>query len=67
MDKYSIAAVGVIISAFVSVPLWLYIQYRILTQLNVDDITWALFWIYFPISVLTSWLAGLAACLHKED
>jgi len=44
--------IGGILGIFVTMPIWFYLLYWILSQLNPDRLIWFLYWGYVPISVI---------------
>ena len=46
-----------LLSIFTTMPIWFFILYSILKQLDTDRLVWFLFWIYVPISFLIGIIA----------
>ena len=44
--------IGGILGIFVTMPIWFYLLYWILSQLNPDRLIWFLYWGYVPILVI---------------
>jgi len=51
--------VAIILALFIELPIWIYLIYWILSQLNPDRLVWFLFWIYVPTLIVTSILAKI--------
>jgi len=58
--------VAIILALFIELPIWIYLIYWILSQLNPDRLVWFLFWIYVPTLIITSILAKIIAG-EKDD
>jgi hypothetical protein len=43
-----------IIAIFVTMPIWIYLQYKILELVNASELMWFLFWVYVPVVILTA-------------
>lgn len=41
-----------LISLLVTLPIWYYLQYKILEIVNASELMWFLFWIYLPVGVI---------------
>jgi len=59
MNKKTIIAI--ILTLFIELPIWLYLIYWILSQLNPDRLVWFLFIIYIPTIIITSILSKIIA------
>lgn len=55
-----------LLTVFITVPIWYYILYSILTALHVDRLIWFLFWIYIPVGVFTSTLSVIANSIAEK-
>jgi hypothetical protein len=51
---------GLLVALFISVPIWFYLIYRILTVIDADELTWFLFWIYVPATLFVRIVAEVA-------
>ena len=49
-----------ILAIFVSLPIWFYLLYKILVAINATELMFFLFWIYFPLPIISSVLLKLA-------
>ena len=49
-----------ILSLLIELPIWFYMIYWILSQLNPDRLIWFLFWIYVPVSMISTFLIKLS-------
>lgn len=47
-------AIAVICSLLVSMPIWYFLLYTILDSIQADRLTWFLFWVYVPVSLLSN-------------
>ena len=54
---YKVAGV---LSLFVVLPIWYFLLYRILEAVNAAELTWFLYWVYIPASLLASALVKLS-------
>lgn len=43
-----------ILSICITLPIWFYILYQILTAIKASELTWFLYWVYVPISLFVS-------------
>ena len=43
-----------ILTLFVHLPIWFYLMYYILTTIQASELVMFLFWIYVPVSILTT-------------
>jgi len=41
-----------VIVVFITLPIWLYLLYSILVQIEATDLQFILFWVYVPFSIL---------------
>lgn len=64
MNKKTI--LSIILGLLVEMPIWIYLIYWILSQLNPDRLIWFLFWIYVPVLVLTGILTKIVTGETKE-
>ena len=46
--------VGALLGVFVSLPIWFYLLFTILTAIQATPLTWFLFWVYIPVTFLVS-------------
>ena len=53
--------VAIILALLIELPIWIYLIYWILSQLNPDRLVWFLFWIYVPTLIITSILGKIIA------
>lgn len=47
-----------VLNAFIVIPIWFYLLFKILEGINASELTWFLFWVYVPIGTLTRILSG---------
>jgi hypothetical protein len=43
-----------IIAICLTLPIWYYIMYYILTQINASELVWFLYWVYVPFGVFVN-------------
>lgn len=48
-----------LIILFITLPIWMYLLYKILEIVNASELMWFLYWIYVPTTVLMSVLVRL--------
>ena len=48
-----------ILGLFIVWPIWYFLLYRILEAVNAAELTWFLYWVYIPASILASVLVQL--------
>lgn len=46
-------------AVFIILPMWFYILYQILEAINASELTWFLYWVYFPVSMLVTFVGRL--------
>ena len=51
--------VSAVLGVCVCLPIWFYVLFQILTAIQATELTWFLFWVYVPVSMLTLALAKL--------
>jgi hypothetical protein len=51
---------GLLVGLFVTMPIWFYLIYRILSIVGADELTWFLFWIYVPATLFVRAVAEVA-------
>lgn len=49
-----------LLAIFVSMPIGLYLQYKILTLVQATDVMWLLFWINIPVLILFQIISKVA-------
>jgi hypothetical protein len=49
-----------LLAVFVSMPIGLYLQYKILTLVQATDVMWLLFWINIPVLILFQIISKVA-------
>lgn len=49
-----------LLGIFVSVPIGLYLQYKILTLVHATDVMWLLFWVNLPVLILFQIISKVA-------
>jgi hypothetical protein len=43
-----------VLSVLVTLPIWFYLLYVILTAVNANELAWFLYWVYVPATVIVS-------------
>lgn len=46
-----------ILALLVSLPIWFFLQYRVLVMVNATELMWFLFWVYLPVSIIVNVIA----------
>lgn len=49
-----------LVGIFVSVPIGLYLQYKILSMVHATDVMWLLFWVNVPVLILFQIISKVA-------
>lgn len=52
---------AVIISIFVTTPIWFFLIYKIMVAVNASELMWFLFWVYVPASLIARSLAEIGS------
>ena len=52
--------------ACISLPIWFYLVYTMLSAIHPDRLVWFLFWIYMPVQMMRFLLAGVIAVYDKK-
>lgn len=45
-----------LVVVFITLPIWFYTLFWVLTKLNTPDLIWFLFWVYVPFSLFSFFL-----------
>jgi len=53
-------AISSLLALLVSMPIWYYLLYQILTRVGATELMMFLFWIYVPVNILAGVLVKLA-------
>ena len=51
--------IAAILGLCVSMPIWYFLLYRIITAVQAAELTWFLYWVYVPVSILVGTLSKL--------
>jgi len=54
--------IGILLGIFVSLPIWLWLLYKILVLVGATELMWFLYWVYLPVTFLVT---GLIKCTEK--
>lgn len=57
---------GALVS-LVTTPIWFYVMYQVLTAIHATDVTWLLFWVYVPASLIASAITIADAAQTAEE
>ena len=53
-------AIAVVVALFVTLPIWFFLMYRVLDAVHANELTWFLYWVYVPATVLVHLLTKMA-------
>lgn len=51
---------GGLLTLFITMPIWYYLVYKILTLVAATELMWFLFWVYLPVGVISQVLVKIA-------
>jgi len=66
-DKKIIAGCFGILTAMITLPLWYYLLYQILTRVEANTAMWAAYWTYAPISFISVFVLKFVEVYMKDD
>ena len=52
-------------TTLITLPIWFFLLYTMLAAINADRLTWFLFWIYVPLSIVVRVLSDIATSESK--
>lgn len=52
--------VGAGVSLFITLPVWLFLQYKILELIGATELMWFLFWCYVPLVFIMAIVSKIA-------
>jgi hypothetical protein len=58
MNKAKI--VSGVLSVCVTIPIWLYLWYKIMSMVGANELMWFLFWVYVPVTIVVAILKVVA-------
>lgn len=58
--------IALIFGVFVTLPIGLWLQYKVLSLINATDVMWFLFWIYVPVSIFVMILLKIVEAFDKS-
>jgi hypothetical protein len=58
MNKAKI--VSGVLSVCVTIPIWLYLWYKIMSMVGANELMWFLFWVYVPVTIVVATLKVVA-------
>ena len=54
-----------ILGILVSLPIWFFLLYSVLSAIHPDRLVWFLFWIYLPVTLASNMLSKLVELQQK--
>ena len=51
---------GGLLTLFITMPIWYYLIYKILTLVVATELMWFLYWVYLPIGITAQILVKIA-------
>lgn len=51
-ETKKIKIIGGLFTLLVSMPIWFYLLYSILNEINANELMWFLFWVYIPVTIV---------------
>ena len=51
--------------AFITMPIWYYLLYRVLVAVNATEVMWLLYFIYLPVGLFVSVLQAIVNAHSK--
>jgi len=64
--RNKIAIIVAISTTLVQAPIYIYLMVQVLKRIQATELMWFLFWIYVPISIITSLLVKLFLALEEK-
>ena len=64
--RNKIAIIVAISTTLVQAPIYIYLMVQVLKRIQATELMWFLFWIYVPISIITSLLVKLFLALGEK-
>jgi hypothetical protein len=52
--------ISALLSLIITMPIWFYLLYQVLVRVQATELMFFLFWIYFPVVMLTGILSNIA-------
>lgn len=53
-------AIAGLLTAFIVMPIWYYLLYKLLQNANASDLMWFLYWIYLPAGLFVHLVTSVA-------
>jgi hypothetical protein len=53
-------AIARLVAIFVTLPIWFFLMYRVLDAVHAGELTWFMYWVYVPATILVQLLSKLA-------
>lgn len=54
-------AIFAVLAVFVTLPLWLFLLYKILVAVNATELMWFVYCIYVPVTIITAIIGQLVS------
>lgn len=54
MSKNKSKVIAAALSIFLTLPIWFYILYQILSAIQATELTWFLYWVYLPVTMFVT-------------
>jgi len=52
---------------FITVPLWLYLLFKILQSIHASELMWFLFWVYLAASIFIGFVSGVVKGIEEDN
>lgn len=52
--------ITLVLSLVITLPIWIYLTYKIMSLVNATDVMWLLYWLYVPSLILTTIFGKIA-------
>jgi hypothetical protein len=59
MNKLKLKIIAMILTVFVTMPIWYFLLYRILTAVGATELMWFLYWVYIPVAIVSMIIAKI--------
>jgi len=56
----TIQIISILLSVFITAPIWYYLLYNILKAVNASELMFFLFWIYLPVGIFNIIITKIA-------
>lgn len=55
-----------LLALVITLPIWFYLQYKILVMIQATELMWFLFWVYLPVTIFISVTSKIIEGLEKK-